>query len=175
MKKFRLLLLDANVVIHLFELGIWEDVIQRCDVHLAGTVIGEASDYIDAEGDRQEIDLEPYVAGKKITRFDLETGQMDRFKENFGITYLEQMDPGETESLAYLLGAGPECKICSADKIVFRVLGALRRSDQALSLEEILQEIGLGRRLPRQFTRAYRDEWVRKGFQEGIRGIGLRE
>ena len=175
MKKFKLLLLDADVVIHLFELGIWEDVIQRCDVHLAGTVIGEADHYVDAEGFHHEIDLQPYVADKRIARFDLEPKDMDVFKKRFGITYLERLDPGETESLTYLLTARGECTICSADKIVFRVLGALRRSDQALSLEEILQQIGLGRRLSRQFTRAYREEWTRKGFEDGLGGIGLKK
>ena len=36
-KKFSLLLPDANVVIHLFKLGIWERLIERCDVHPART------------------------------------------------------------------------------------------------------------------------------------------
>ncbi len=38
MKKFRLLLLDANIVIELFGQGIWDRVIDLCDIHLARTV-----------------------------------------------------------------------------------------------------------------------------------------
>jgi hypothetical protein len=89
--------------------------------------------------------------------------------------YFEKLDPGETESLAYLLRQSDECWICSADKIVYRVLGNLGRSEQGVSLEEVLNEVGLGRKLSGGFTRAYREEWTRKGFQEGLGGIGARE
>jgi hypothetical protein len=39
MKKFKLLLLDTNVVIKLFELDLWQNLIERCEIWLAGTVI----------------------------------------------------------------------------------------------------------------------------------------
>ena len=39
MKKFRLLLLDANVVIELFRHGIWARVIETCEVYLSRTVV----------------------------------------------------------------------------------------------------------------------------------------
>jgi hypothetical protein len=41
-KKFKLLLLDANVVIKAFELGLWQQLIDRRDIWIAGTVIQEA-------------------------------------------------------------------------------------------------------------------------------------
>jgi hypothetical protein len=40
MKRLSFLLLDANIVIHLFKLGIWERLIELCDIHLARTVMG---------------------------------------------------------------------------------------------------------------------------------------
>jgi hypothetical protein len=43
MKKFKLLLLDANVVIQAFKLGLWAKLIERCDVWLAATVVQEAA------------------------------------------------------------------------------------------------------------------------------------
>ena len=49
MKKLKLLLLDANVVIELFEKGIWEKVVERCEIYLAGTVVDEAQHIPDAE------------------------------------------------------------------------------------------------------------------------------
>jgi hypothetical protein len=99
---------------------------------------------------------------------------MDGFLGQFDPVYLEKLDPGEAESLAYLLGESDECRLCSADKIVYRVLGGLRRPDQGVSLDEVLEQIGLGRKLENEFTKAYREEWTKKGFQESLTGIGLR-
>ena len=42
MKKFQFLLLDAGPIIKLFELGIWDDFIKRCDVTISQTVANEA-------------------------------------------------------------------------------------------------------------------------------------
>ncbi len=86
----------------------------------------------------------------------------------------EKLDDGETESLAFLINSPEEFLICSADKIIYRILGNLKRSGQGISLEEILQQTGLGVGLPRQFTKAYREEWSRKGFAEGLGGIGYK-
>ena len=176
MKKSRLLLLDADVVIQLFKLGIWERVIEVYDVHLARIVAeDEAHFYIDDEGLRQHYDLTPYIEAGRITVFDVAPSGMVTFLGLFGPLFLEKLDPGEAESLAYLLDAQEECQICSADKIVYRVLGALHRREDGISLEELLQKSGLGRRLPRHFGKDYREEWTRKGFIQGMHGLGLKD
>jgi hypothetical protein len=43
---------------------------------------------------------------------------MEGFRAQFAPVYFEKLDPGETESVAYLLGQSEEYRICSADKIV---------------------------------------------------------
>jgi hypothetical protein len=40
MKRLSFLLLDANVVIALFKLGIWEKVVAVCDLHRARATCG---------------------------------------------------------------------------------------------------------------------------------------
>ena len=142
MKKFRLLLLDADVVILLFRLAIWDKVIERCDVHLAGAVLGEAHFYVDDEGERQDFDLAPYVAAGKVTRFDMLPSQLTAFLARCSPRFLEKLDAGETESLAYLLSkTDREFAICSADKIVYRILGSLGLAHRGISLEEVLREV----------------------------------
>ena len=174
MKKFRLLLLDANVVIEIARHGLWDQMVARCDVHLAQTVLDEAQFYEDDQGDKHYIDLAPFISANAITVFNLTPSQTAGFRAQFDPVYFEKLDPGETESLAYLLSQSDEYRICSADKIIYRVLGCLSRPDQGVSLDEVLGQIGLGRKLGREFTRAYREEWTKKGFQEGLAGIGLR-
>ncbi len=87
---------------------------------------------------------------------------------SFDPTYTEKLDPGEVESLCHLLDAPDEFAISSADKIVYRVLGNLDRGEQGISLEEILEAIGLSRPLQYQFTRAFRERWTQKGFEERL-------
>ncbi|MHB8899520.1 MAG: hypothetical protein ACYC6Y_12290 [Thermoguttaceae bacterium] len=174
MKKFNLLLLDANVVIEISRHGLWEEMVARCNIHLAQTVLDESQFYEDDRGDKHYIDLSSFVAAKALTLFDLAASQLDGLRAQFDAVYFEKLDPGETESLAYLLEQSDECRICSGDKIVYRVLGSLNRADQGVSLEEVLGRIGLGRKLAREFTKVYREEWTKKGFQERLTGIGLR-
>jgi len=173
MKKFHLLLLDANIVIRLFGFGIWEKVIEPCDVHLARSVAEhEAQFWEDEHGGRHDIDLRPHMQDGRVTVFDVAPSELAAFRSEFDLTYLERLDLGEAESLAYLMNAAEQYLICSADSIVYRVLGNLNRGDQGISLEEVLQQIGLGRRVSRQFSKAFRETWTKKGSQECIRGTG---
>jgi hypothetical protein len=174
MKKSSLLLLDANVVIEIARQGLWDQITARCDIRLSQTVLDESQFYNDDQGERHYIDLTPYISSQRITLFDLTPSQLGGFLAQFGPVYLEKLDPGEAESLAYLLDQPDDCMICSADKIVYRVLGCLSRSEQGVSLEEVLGQLGLSRRLDRKFTKAYKDEWTGKGFQEGLTGLGTR-
>ena len=173
MKKFRLLLLDANIVIEISRHKLWDRIIAVCDVHLAQTVIDEAQFFQDENGTRQEIDLTGSIKDGALTVFSLMPSDLGDLRAKFSPAYFEKLDPGETESLAYLLGQPEECRLCSADKIVFRVLGNLNRAQQGISLEEVLLGIGLSRKLSREFTRQYRVEWTKKGFQEGLRGLSI--
>lgn len=178
MKKFSLLLLDADVVICLFERGIWDSVVEKCDVHLTPIVKGECKFFYDSGGRKRRIDLDSYKRDQRITvHNDISLSQLNGLVSHFGPDFLERLHDGERESLALLVN-GPHDEqsfmICSCDKIVFRILGALRISDRGLSLEEILRQIGLGRELERQFTKKYRLEWTEKGFGEGICGFGVK-
>jgi len=176
MKKSRLLLFDANVVILLFRLGIWEPVVGRCEILLSRTVAEtEADFYVTDDGERHEIDLGPCVEAGQVRLIDVSPSELASFRGQFDAEYFERLDAGETESLIYILKAPEPCLICSADKVVYRVLGNLRRSEAGVSLKEVLASIGLGRSLPHEFSKAYREKWTQKGFQESMWDRGLRD
>ncbi|MFO7956462.1 MAG: hypothetical protein R6X33_05140 [Candidatus Brocadiia bacterium] len=175
-RRFSLLLLDANVVIELFRQGIWETLIDRCDVSLSRTVAEvEAQFYEDEEGGRHYFDVTHYARQGRISVFDATVSGVGAFRERFDSSYVERMDPGETESLVYLLDNKQDAVICSADAIVYRILGNMRLSRLGISLEEVLEKIGLGRALPSQFTKESRERWTQRGFEESMRGIGHAE
>ena len=170
MTKSRLVLLDANIVIQLFESGIWEQLIARFDIVLAQTVVDESDHYRDDDF-AIEIELQPYIDCKQVSVLSLTPSQVNAYCDRFDSTYIEKLDPGEAESLC-LLEQDAESLICSADAIVWRVLGNLGIGERGISVEEMLAKAGLGRTLPRQFTQAFRDHWTKKGFAEGMMGQG---
>jgi hypothetical protein len=87
---------------------------------------------------------------------------------------VKKLDDGETESLCHCLQHGDPYRLCSADAIVFKVLSLMNRSEQGVSLEEVLRTTGLSRGLPRQFTKAFREQNQSRGLQDSLAGIGLK-
>jgi hypothetical protein len=61
MPRLKLVMLDANVIIKLHELELWDKLVASIDIHLAQTVIGEAQFWFNSAGERQEIDLRSVV------------------------------------------------------------------------------------------------------------------
>jgi len=167
------LILDANVIIHLFKIDLWEKVIESYDVLVAGTVRQETKFYEDLQKKLHTCDLEPYSEKNLIAIFELEPSDLKIFRNKFDPSYLERLDAGEAESLAYLLiKENKDIYICSSDAIVFRILGALRISEKGISLEEVLQQIGYAKKLEYCFTKRFREKYSGKGFEEGMYGIG---
>ena len=172
MPKLHLLLVDAVVVIHLHELGLWEPLLKLCDVHLSRGIVAEAHFYTDADGVSHTIDLNKYEAGKQIVVHEVSLAETEPLRKQFGQDILEKLDPGEAELLAILYNNSfDEYKICSADKIVFRVLGALRLSEQGVSLEEVFRTVGITHAVGQAYSKKYREQYSRKGFEEGITGL----
>ncbi len=174
MKQLRFLLLDANIIIKLHELKLWGPIVERCEVLVAETVVKEAQYFEESNEQQERIDLSSHIDANRITVVSRSPSDLQRFREQFTPDYLERLDPGETESLAYLLASDDPCLLCSSDAIVFRILGRLRRGEQGVSLEEVFQQTGLAKPLPRQFLQSFRDHWTRVGRQEMVRGVGLR-
>ena len=100
--------------------------------------------------------------------------QVENFKIKFDPTYLDRMDPGETDSLAYLCQSSEPWRITSGDGIVFKILGRLARGEQGISLEEILQQTGLVRELKWQYTKEFRLKYTRQGEHDSITGRGMK-
>jgi hypothetical protein len=146
--------------------------VAECDLHVSQTVVGEAHFFEDDSGARHHFTLGPYIADGRIRQFSVSSAEVKSFVATFGIDYIEKLDAGEAESLAYLEHATDDHSICSDDAIVFRVLGNLDRGHQGASLQEVLDKVGLGRRLPQQFTKAARERWTAQGVAERMQGRG---
>ncbi|MBN1510102.1 MAG: hypothetical protein JW955_24865 [Sedimentisphaerales bacterium] len=174
MKKFQFLLLDAGPIIKLFELGIWEAFIARCDVTICRTVAEEAKWFTDpVGGTRYDIDLETYEQQGAVHIEDINASVVGTFFNKFNLMYKAQLDPGENETLALMDTSGEPWRMCSSDAAVFRVLGLLGRADGGVSLEEVLRQIGLERSVDWKYSERFRHKYTRLGQADAIQGQGL--
>ena len=75
--------------------------------------------------------------------------------------------------LAFLYSSSVDWLVCAADGAVFRVLGMLGKSEQGISLEEVLKQIGLYRNIEWQYTKKFREHYTRLGQKDFIQERGL--
>jgi hypothetical protein len=175
MSKLKLLILDANVVIHLHETALWQLVIARCEVYLSRIVADDEVRFARGKDDIEYIDLSDDINQGRARVFDVAVSDVKAFQAQFDPVYLGDLDPGEAESLTHLVAAKEEYLISSGDAIVFRILGNLQREDQGISLEELLQRIGTSRAgLPWPYTKAFRQKYTDQGKIDSIQGRGRR-
>lgn len=120
----------------------------------------------------QSYDLQPDIRSGKVRCVSASLKSIETFKNRLGPAYLDRMDPGEAESLAYLMESRESWLLSSGDEIVYKTLGLLSRADQGISLEELLQKMGMGRSsLDVQYTRQFRLSVTRKGQVDHIKGF----
>lgn len=172
-KRLAFLLIDANIIIEAFRLGVWDALVSHCDIYLPEVMLTEALYYIDSTQTRHPINLDPYSQSGAVTVITVELSTAQAFLDRFDPLYRDTLHDGEAAALAYLFEQDESWTFCSADKIAFRVLGNANRSEQGLSLEEVLNTIGFSRTVGKQFTAAFRKKWTHQGFEEGLAGNGL--
>jgi hypothetical protein len=177
MPKLKLLILDAGIVIRLHELEIWQKLLVQCDVHLSKIVAEKEVLFQpgDAGGYGEDINLVPDIFDGKIHVFEVAVSDLKAFRDQFDPLYLGDLDDGEAESLAFMMKQSADYLISSADAIVYRVLGNLGREEQGISLEEVLQKIGLGRSLGWPYSKGFREKYTKDGKTDMTRGRGMKK
>lgn len=176
MKKFQFLLLDAGPIIKLFEIGIWDEFLERCDVSISRTVAEEEVVFAAGEDGKKYIDfgLKPWEEKGFIKIIEVEPSKVNDFYQKANLRGKYRIDPGEEETLAFLNMQSEDWKLCSADGPVYSALGFLGKGEQGISLEEILHYIGLSQsKLEWKYRKKFREEYTRLGQVDFTQGKGL--
>ncbi len=171
MKKFQFLLLDAGPVLELLKLELWNKFTANCNVHMTPAIIDEviklSFDYTD-----QKVNLTSPTQ-LNVTIHDVELPVIKSFWELFDSSYQGSIHK-EKETLAFLWNKQEQWFLCSADGAVFRVLGLLGKAERGISLEEVLQAIGLQQKnLEWRFTKRFRQKFTQIGQTDLIQDKGL--
>jgi len=137
MKK--LLLLDANVIIDLHALGLFEKIAKTYDVHVTRTVFGESISF-KKKGQPQKIDIRDKVMVIDNVSVDsLNTVRTEAKEARLTI------DPGELESIAFLSNTEEEIAFCTCDKAAMTLVSYMELEKRSISVEQAAKVAGLRR------------------------------
>jgi hypothetical protein len=172
MKKFQFLLLDAGPVLELLRLGLWNKFTESCDVYMTPAIVEEVIK-LNFEYTDQKVNLTSSTQ-LNVTIRDVELPVIKRFFELFDSTYQGNIHR-ERETLAFLWNRPEQWFLCSADGAVFRVLGLIGKAERGISLEEILEQIGLKQNLVWQYSKRFREKYTQMGQVDLIQNKGLKK
>lgn len=139
------LLLDADIIIDLHQLGLWDWFINQNKIYVASIVIEEVIYYENRERQRIYIDLKAQCAVGKITEVSARSKLIgDTIYKLRKHSLAPELDPGELESITVLYKRKKEgILFCTADGSAIRALAMLNLLRKAISLEEALDKSGL--------------------------------
>ncbi len=143
-----LLLLDADIIIHLFEFGFWNAVVSHYEVYVVSTVIREVIHYY-PNGDYSNekkipVDLSDYVVKSKITEVEATVQEQSEILLRLNPVGL---DAGELECIAVMANDKVlDAKFCVKDTLAIKALVFLGLREKSISLEEALRGCGVLRK-----------------------------
>jgi len=150
MKK--LLLLDADVVIDLHSLDLFEKIGKAYDVYVTREVFKEAA-YFKKSGSRIPINIaDKATVIKDVDLESLKEVHKEAKEARLGI------DPGESTSIAYINQTEEEMIFCSCDKAAIRLISYMGLEQKSISLEKTLRDIGYHEKnlYPRHYGKTFK-------------------
>ena len=174
--KPKCVLVDANIVIKTYELGIWLEIISCCEIIVPSIVVHrEALFYSEKKQSiPKDIDLMKLVEKGSIKEVTATKDELEDLYRMFDRVFVEQIDDGEAEALALLkAGKTPQALFCTGDAPAIKALAMLRLGEAGISLETLLMKLGLQKSLNVQFTQSFFEEHLKRGSKNLITGEGL--
>lgn len=146
----RLLLLDADVVIDLHSLSLFEKICRAYDIYVTQEVYEEVT-YFKKDGSKNTIN----IADKVIVIKDVDLEGLEKVEKAAQEARLV-IDPGESTSIAYINQT--EMTFCSCDKAAIKLISYMELEQKSISLERALRGIGYHKRnlYPRHYEKTFK-------------------
>ena len=171
-------LLDANIIIEAYHLGIWEKLIERVEISVSSIVAHTESLFYVRKDERipEAINLKNLISEGKITEYQASYEDLEELYSRFDRVFIEGIHEGEAECLALILKRRvKETLFCSADATAIQALAMLDRSDEGVSFEALLKKTGLSKKIRRHFSEKFFKLNLKKGAQNLITQTGLKK
>jgi len=136
-------ILDADIVIDLLELGIFDKLVEKHEIFTSSIVATVEIKYFYKNGVKTSIDFQSeYVKKGKVKIKEATLDEISNIKLLLPDLHRESIDLGELESMAILI-KDTSLSFCCCDAAAIRALPFLNCSERALSLESLLKTSGL--------------------------------
>ena len=169
-------LLDANVIIEAYKLGIWEKLLDRINALVPSTVAHDEALFFRRGKIPQPIDLMRLIRIGKINELSTTVAELGSLQSVFDRVFVQGLDSGELEALALIKADRVGTALyCTGDAAAIRALAMIGHSGFGISMEMLLKETGLQKYLNNQFTEKFFKEKIAEGQENLITGRGLRE
>lgn len=155
----KLLLLDANVIIDMHTLELFDRICSTYEVYVTPEVL-EESDRYPKDGRYHRISIKNKV--KIISDTNVQDIDMVRQQANEAGLSIEE---GETTSIAYLSESTDEdIFFCTCDKAAIRLVSFMNLEEKSISVEKALRNVGYHQRnlYPRHFEKVFQ-ECIKEG------------
>lgn len=169
--RLKLWLLDADVIIKLLEIDVFDKLVAMHDLHVASTVVDEVKYYRRA-GQKYQVNFrQQYIDPGRVTETTATTEEMQEVLHRLPSLRQQGIHAGEIESLAVLVRQ-EDLTLCTFDAAAIRSLPFLDVTDRAVSAERLLQTSGLtlspGFKLDPRLSEEYFRSNIEQGLQEYI-------
>jgi len=169
-----LLLLDADVIIDLHRLSVWEHIIKHHKVHIPSIILHKETYYYeDKRGIRHPIDLEKEI-GVTIYELSCSAEELLSFKEQFDRVFQEELHDGEKEALV-LIHKQKNLLLCTCDHAAIKALALLDLLDRGISFENLLRKSGITKKLEYKHTEKRFKKCLSEGSVMRIQERGLKK
>jgi len=138
----KLWLLDADVIIDLLDLGIFDTLVKNAEIFASETVAGEVKSYNQGLNNIQIDFKATYVATGKVATRSVPVCLIEAIRSTLPGLRRESIDLGELESLAVLQNE-TALTFCSCDAAAIRALPFMGCSERGISTEQMLKLSGL--------------------------------
>jgi hypothetical protein len=152
------LLLDADVLIDLHSLGLFQWICKSYHVHLTRKVLEEVPFY-KKQGAKYKIDISADVTIiESIGIESLGKVQNEAKEARLGI------DPGESASIAYIDETDKEITFCTCDKAAIKLISYMNLEERSISVETALRNAGYREKnlYPRHLEKSFK-ECIKEG------------
>lgn len=173
------LLLDADIIIDLHELDLWDAFVSQNDVFIASTVIHtEALHYFDKNKTKIYIDLQAQLKAGKIKELSAIIDEQKKLFDKFEDFFQSTFDAGELESITIIDGGANEnLKFCTSDGAAIVILSMLQLEHKGISVENALKHSGIKIKnilYPKHYEKRFK-KLITEGKQNIISGKGFRK
>ena len=172
------ILADANIIIELHNLGIWNQFTRQCQVATTAYIIKQEAIYFKSVHGHTGIDLSKYLAEGSVIELSADAMDLAAIYDKFESTFLETIDYGEIEAIA-LINANKtgDALFCSGDGLAYQALAMIGKASLGISLERVFEKAGFKgsiHRLRHEYCEKFFVKHTGIGRQNFISNFGLK-